>query len=52
MIRKGVVRDAASGCDDETFSMPAEEGSETDRSEGRSKRQKEKKREKGDQAQD
>ena len=45
--RKGVVRGAASGRDGEAFSMPAGEGSEADRSEGRSKRQKEKERERG-----
>jgi hypothetical protein len=44
LTRKGVVRGAASGRDNEAFSMPAGEGSETDRSEGRSKRQKEKER--------
>jgi hypothetical protein len=43
--RKGVVRDAVSGRDDKVFSMPAGEGSEADRSEGRLKRQKEKQRE-------
>ena len=43
--RKGVVRGAVSGRNDEVFSMPAGEGSEADRSEGRSKRQKEKQRE-------
>src|SRR5438552_1296369 len=42
--RKGVVRGAASARDGEAFSMPAGEGSEADRSEGRSKRQKEKER--------
>jgi hypothetical protein len=43
--RKGVVRGAASDRDDEAFSIPAAEGSEADRSEGRPKRQKEKERE-------
>ena len=43
-MRKGVVRGAASGRDGEAFSMPAGEGSEADRSEGRSKWQKEKER--------
>jgi len=38
------VDDERSGCDGEAFSMPAGEGSETDHSEGRSKRQKEKER--------
>ena len=42
--RKGVVRGAASGRDGEAFSMPAGEGGEADRSEGRSKWQKEKER--------
>jgi len=42
--RKGVVRGAASGRNGEAFSMPAGEGSEADRSEGRSKWQKEKER--------
>ena len=45
--RKGVVRGTASGRDGEAFSMPAGEGSEADRWEGRSKRQKEKEREEG-----
>src|ERR1700739_3794804 len=45
--RKGVVRGAASGRNSEAFSMPAGEGSEADRSEGRSKRQKEKERGRG-----
>jgi hypothetical protein len=45
--RKGVVRGAASARDGEAFSMPAGEGSEADRSEGRSKRQKEKERGEG-----
>jgi hypothetical protein len=43
-MRKEVVRGAASGRDGKAFSMPAGEGSEADRSEGRSKRQKEKER--------
>ena len=38
------VDDERSGCDGEAFSMPAGEGSETDHSEGSSKRQKEKER--------
>jgi hypothetical protein len=42
--RKGVVRGAASGRDGEAFSMLAGEGSEVDRSKGRSKRQKERER--------
>jgi hypothetical protein len=42
--RKEVVRGAASSRDGEAFSMRAREGSEADRSEGRSKRQKEKER--------
>jgi hypothetical protein len=46
--RKGVVRGAASGRDGEAFSMPAGEGSEADRSEGRSKRQKEKVEKRGE----
>jgi hypothetical protein len=40
--RKGVVRGAASGRDGEAFSILVGEGSEADRLEGRSKRQKEK----------
>jgi hypothetical protein len=43
--RKRAVRGAVSGRDNEAFSMPAGEGSEVDRSEGRSKRQKERERE-------
>jgi hypothetical protein len=46
--RKEVVRGAASSRDVETFSIPAGEGSEADRLEGRSKRQKEKEREEGE----
>ena len=42
--RKGVVRGAASGRDGEAFSMLAGEGSEVDRSKGRSKRQNERER--------
>jgi hypothetical protein len=46
-MRKGVVRGAASGLDGEGFSIPAGEGSEADRSEGRSKGRR-KKREEGE----
>jgi hypothetical protein len=38
LTRKGVVRGAASRRDGEVFSISAAEGSEVDRSEGRSKR--------------
>jgi hypothetical protein len=44
-MRKGIIRGAASGSDGEAFSIPTREGSEADRSESRSKRQKGKKRE-------
>jgi hypothetical protein len=41
-MRKKIVRDAASGRDDEVFSMFIGEGNEADRSEGRSKKTKRK----------